>query len=90
MMRERLARLRPALAAGVAGMLRGSVALSRTIPSIATPPVEETTAGAVSAETPPLVMAEDEDTQEVSQDRVEESTEDARTRFSPRDILRTW
>ncbi len=82
-LRERLERLRPALAQAWQGMLRGSVALSRTIPSIATPPVEETTAGAVSAETPPLVMAEDEDTQEVSQDRVEESTEDAEDEVQP-------
>jgi hypothetical protein len=82
-LRERLERLRPVLAQAWQGMLRGSVALSRTIPSIATPPVEDAASAAVTAETPPLVMAEDEDTQEVSQDRVEESTEDAEDEVQP-------
>lgn len=63
--RERLERLRPALALAWQGMLRGSVALSRAIPSMATPPVAEPDA-------PPLPMAEDEDATEVRGDRTEQ------------------
>ncbi|HEX3269240.1 MAG TPA: hypothetical protein VHR15_01230, partial [Ktedonobacterales bacterium] len=58
-MRERLARLRPVLGAAWRGMLRGSVALSRTIPSMATP----------DALVAP--MAEDTDPEEAAQDRAE-------------------
>jgi superfamily II RNA helicase len=57
--RERLARLRPALGAAWRGLLRGSVALSRTIPSMATP------------DAPVAPMAEDTDPDEAHQDRVE-------------------
>jgi len=59
MMRERLARLRPVLGAAWRGMLRGSVALSRTIPSMATP----------DALVAP--MAEDTDPEEAAADRAE-------------------
>jgi ATP-dependent RNA helicase HelY len=58
--RERLARLRPVLGAAWRGLLRGSVALSRTIPSMTTPDA-------------PVVapMAEDTDPAEAAQDRAE-------------------
>jgi ATP-dependent RNA helicase HelY len=82
-LRERLERLRPALAQAWQGMLRGSVALSRAIPSIATPPAEGAVPETVPAETPPLPMAEDEDAREVSQDRAEESAEDAEDEVQP-------
>ena len=59
MTRERLARLRPALGAAWRGMLRGSVALSRTIPSMTTP------------DAPLAPMAEDTDSEETKQDRAE-------------------
>jgi hypothetical protein len=57
--RARLARLRPVLGAAWRGMLRGSVALSRSIPSMATP------------DAPLAPMAEDTDPEEANQDRVE-------------------
>jgi ATP-dependent RNA helicase HelY len=57
--RERLARLRPVLGAAWRGMLRGSVALSRTIPSMAPP----------DALVAP--MAEDTDPREIAADRAE-------------------
>jgi len=63
--RARLAALRPVLGSAWRGMLRGSVALSRAIPSMATP-----TTPAPAA--PPLTdMAEDEDPEEVRHDRTE-------------------
>jgi ATP-dependent RNA helicase HelY len=77
-LRERLERLRPALAQAWQGMLRGSVALSRAIPSLATPPAEAAVQAAL-----PLSMAEDEDAREVSQDRVEESAEEAEDEVQP-------
>jgi ATP-dependent RNA helicase HelY len=57
-LRERLARLRPVLGTAWRGMLRGSVALSRTIPSMTTP-------------APTADMAEDTDPDEARLDRVE-------------------
>jgi ATP-dependent RNA helicase HelY len=65
---RRLTRLHPVLDAAWRGMLRGSVAQSRMIPSMATPiPLGE----------PELAMAEDEDPAEAAQDRVELPPEDA-------------
>jgi hypothetical protein len=73
--RARLARLRPGLDAAWRGMLRGSVAQSRAIPSMITP-----AAGAVSAEAaeaglppviPPIPMAEDDDPDVARSARVE-------------------
>ncbi len=62
-MRERLERLRPLLDAGWRGMLRGSVAQSRAIPSmVAAPPAPDL---------PPIPMAEDEDPELARSDRVE-------------------
>ncbi|MBF6589007.1 MAG: DEAD/DEAH box helicase [Ktedonobacterales bacterium] len=63
--RARMERLRPALAQAWQGMLRGSVAMSRAIPSMATPPPAEPSI-------PPLPMAEDEDADEARLDRVEQ------------------
>jgi superfamily II RNA helicase len=63
-LRERLARLRPVLGAAWRGMLRGSVALSRALPSLTTPAL-------VEAAAPVLAMAEDEDSAEVRLDRLE-------------------
>jgi ATP-dependent RNA helicase HelY len=60
--RERLERLRPALDAAWRGMLRGSVAQSRAIPSMAAP---------AAPDIPPIPMAEDEDPEEARSDRVE-------------------
>jgi superfamily II RNA helicase len=60
--RARLVTLRPALAQAWQGMLRGSVAMSRAIPSMTTPTAEE----------PALAMAEDEDSEEVRLDRLEQ------------------
>ena len=63
-MRLRLAGLRGSLAAAWRHMLRGSVALSRTIPSMtvsAETPADETDA----TDLPAIPMAEDEDTGEV-------------------------
>gem|GEM_PF-128940 len=57
--RERLGRLRPVLGTAWRGMLRGSVALSRTIPSMATP------------DAPVAPMAEDTDPDEAKLDRAE-------------------
>jgi superfamily II RNA helicase len=65
--RERLVRLRPVLAQAWQGMLRGSVAMSRAIPSMTTPLPE----GGEAAEAPALAMAEDEDNAETRLDRLE-------------------
>jgi ATP-dependent RNA helicase HelY len=66
-LREQLAQLRPALEAAWRGLLRGSVAQSRAIPSMTTPPE----AGGAGAPEVPLPMAEDEDPAEAWQDRVD-------------------
>ncbi len=67
--RERLGLVRTTLAQAWQGMLRGSVALSRAIPAMATTlPGEE--------DVPPLPMAEDEDTEDVAQDRIEAEPDD--------------
>ncbi|HEX9035674.1 MAG TPA: DEAD/DEAH box helicase [Ktedonobacterales bacterium] len=68
--RRRLEAIAPRLAEGWRMMLRGSVAMSRAIPAMATPDMEE--APAESA-LPLLVMAEDEDPEEVAADRAEEA-----------------
>ena len=61
--RLKLERLRPVLDAGWRGMLRGSVAQSRAVPSMsATPPPP--------ADLPPVPMAEDEEPDEARSDRV--------------------
>ncbi|HEX6541626.1 MAG TPA: DEAD/DEAH box helicase [Ktedonobacterales bacterium] len=68
-MRLRLEDLRGLLAEAWRTMLRGSVALSRAIPSM-TAPLDE-------PELPAIPMAEDEDVEEVSEDRAEDmSAED--------------
>jgi ATP-dependent RNA helicase HelY len=61
--RERLEQLRPLLDEGWRGMLRGSVAQSRAIPSMV---------AAAAPDLPPIPMAEDEDTELMRSDRVEE------------------
>jgi superfamily II RNA helicase len=63
-MRARLTRLRPALSAAWHGMLRGSVALSRALPSMTTPALDEEAV-------PALAMAEDEDPRDARLDRIE-------------------
>lgn len=63
--RARLSRLRPLLDVAWRGMLRGSVAQSRAIPSMTTPVVEP-------ANLPALPMAEDEDPQVARSDRAED------------------
>jgi hypothetical protein len=77
--REQFARLRPALEAAWTGLLRGSVAQSRAIPSMVTTAaaaVNGPTAqsGAVAPTGVPLPMAEDEDAADALQDRVESDT----------------
>ncbi len=64
--RARLARLRPGLDAAWRGMLRGSVAQSRAIPSMATP----AEVVAAPAGIPPIPMAEDEEPDVARSDRV--------------------
>ena len=72
-MRLRLEELRGLLNEAWRHMLRGSVALSRAIPSMTAP--AETTPD--DSELPPIPMAEDEDAEEVRDDRVEPTlTED--------------
>src|SRR5579885_1286363 len=82
--RARLGRLRPALDIGCRGMLRGSVAQSRAVPSMSTPTLPPGQPEAAPAETlatptapadliPPLPMAEDEAPDHARQDRVEEA-----------------
>jgi ATP-dependent RNA helicase HelY len=66
--RQRLERLRPTLDAAWRGMLRGSVAQSRAIPSMAAP---------AAPDIPPIAMAEDEDPEEARSDRVELGASDA-------------
>ena len=69
-LRERLAAARPALAQAWQGMLRGSVALSRAIPSMSLPdPAAPTDDG--EQDVPPLAMAEDEDPHEAALDLAE-------------------
>jgi superfamily II RNA helicase len=70
--RERFARLRPALEAAWTGLLRGSVAQSRAIPSMIVP-TPAPTAGAIAPASVPLLMAEDEDSADTLQDRIESS-----------------
>jgi hypothetical protein len=67
--------LRPRLAEAWRIMLRGSVAMSRAIPAMATPALEDddaTLAQEPAESLPPLAMAEDEDANEVAADRAEE------------------
>jgi superfamily II RNA helicase len=77
-LRERLLRLRPTLDAAWRGMLRGSVAQSRAIPSMVTPAL---VAGEEVEEAqealPAIAMAEDEDPDETRQDRLEAGPETA-------------
>jgi superfamily II RNA helicase len=85
-MRLRLEDLRGLLAEAWRHMLRGSVALSRAIPTLTTPVEgaggEEGEEGAEGAEglglpdIPPLPMAEDEDAEEARDDRVEGDASD--------------
>jgi superfamily II RNA helicase len=63
--RRRLMRLRPVFDTAWRGMLRGSVAQSRAIPSMATPNLDVL---------PAIAMAEDEDPAEARADRVEMDT----------------
>ena len=65
--RARLGRLRPLLDTAWRGMLRGSVAQSRAVPSMTTP-----VAGPEVADLPALPMAEDEETDVARLDRVED------------------
>ncbi len=71
--RERLEAIVPRIAEGWRLMLRGSVAMSRAIPEMATPLAEEEMEGAL----PPLAMAEDEDPTEAAAERAEEPPEDS-------------
>ncbi|MGZ3679209.1 MAG: DEAD/DEAH box helicase [Ktedonobacterales bacterium] len=74
--RARLARLRPVLDSAWRGMMRGSVAQSRAVPSMATPVTPGVTLPSDMAEEPaPLLMAEDEDPEEVRVDRNEAGPE---------------
>ena len=66
--RERLERLRPLVDAGWRGMLRGSVAQSRAIPSMAAATAPH------APDLPPIPMAEDEDPEMARSDRVELGT----------------
>jgi hypothetical protein len=70
-MRLRLEDLRGLLAEAWRNMLRGSVALSRAIPTIAAPAETPTEAG----ELPPIPMAEDEDVGEAWGDRAEDAAD---------------
>ena len=67
-LRNRLARQRPLIESAWRGMLRGSVAQSRAIPSMVTPTAPGVT---LPSDAPPLAMAEDEDTEDSRMDRVE-------------------
>lgn len=68
----RLVRLRPLLDGAWRGMMRGSVAQSRAVPSMATPVTPGTTLPSDLAEVSvPLLMAEDEDPDETRMDRNE-------------------
>ena len=73
--RARLDALRPRLSEAWRMMLRGSVAMSRAIPAMASPTLEDddATLGEEPTEPlPPLAMAEDEDAGEVTADLAEE------------------
>jgi superfamily II RNA helicase len=84
---SRLEALRPRLGEAWRIMLRGSVALSRALPAMATPALEELqeledddatlAEQTLSHELPALAMAEDEDATEASADRDEEDEEGA-------------
>ena len=74
--RERLEAILPRIAEGWRIMLRGSVAMSRAIPEMATHAAEvEEEAEAVEVALPPLAMAEDEDPGEAAAERAEEAPE---------------
>lgn len=91
-LRDRLERLRPGLDLAWRAMLRGSVAQSRAVPSMATPAVVTEDAMTTAATEdgadpapvvdepalPPLPMAEDEDPREARDDRVEIKDTDER------------
>ena len=71
-LRLRLEDLRGLLAEAWRHMLRGSVALSRAIPTLTTPVEGEESEEAIALPPiPPLPMAEDEDAEEARDDRVE-------------------
>ena len=71
-LRLRLEDLRGLLAEAWRHMLRGSVALSRAIPTLTTPMEGEESEEAIALPPiPPLPMAEDEDAEEARDDRVE-------------------
>ena len=76
---ERLAELRPRLGDAWRSMLRGSVAMSRAVPSMATSPTATPADAAAQGDQeplPPLPMAEDLDPDESARDR-EEAAPDA-------------
>ncbi|MGZ6392474.1 MAG: hypothetical protein ACXWQZ_24820, partial [Ktedonobacterales bacterium] len=74
--RARLARLRPLLDGAWRGMMRGSVAQSRAVPSMTTPITPGATLPSDMGEEPaPLLMAEDEDPEEARMDRNEAGPE---------------
>src|SRR6185437_9773910 len=70
-MRPRLEDLRALLAEAWRNMLRGSVALSRAIPTLAAPAETPADAG----ELPPIPMAEDEDIGDAWGDRAEDAAD---------------
>ncbi|HKT38552.1 MAG TPA: hypothetical protein VJR48_09285, partial [Ktedonobacterales bacterium] len=72
-MRLRLENLRESLAEAWRNMLRGSVALSRAIPTLAAPAETPTQTPTGAGELPPIPMAEDEDTGEAWGDRAEDA-----------------
>ena len=77
--RTRMEALRPRLSEAWRIMLRGSVAMSRAIPAMATPTLEDddATLGEEPAEPlPALAMAEDEDSGEVAADLAEEAPDE--------------
>ena len=72
----RLEAIVPRIAEGWRIMLRGSVAMSRAIPEMATQAAEAEEEGdAAAAALPPLAMAEDEDPGEAAAERAEEPAE---------------
>src|SRR5512146_1520693 len=73
-MRLRLEDLRALLAEAWRNMLRGSVALSRAIPTIAAPAETPAETPAEAGELPPIPMAEDEDVGEAWGDRAEDTS----------------
>jgi superfamily II RNA helicase len=72
-MRLRLEDLRVSLAEAWRNMLRGSVALSRAIPTLAAPAETPTQTPPEAGELPPIPMAEDEDVSEAWGDRAEDA-----------------